>query len=77
MLAAGSIAELVPPQRLAADWGLATMTYAVMQAVIAAGFSSLYHLTGSFLLLFGIGGASLLISSALVFATMRARADAA
>ncbi len=76
MLAAGSIAELVPAQRLAADWGLATMAYAVSQAVIAAGFSSLFHATGSFLLLFGIAGVSLTMCAGLVFAAWRAQAAA-
>ncbi len=76
MLAAGSIAELVPASRLAADWGLATMSYAVMQAVIAAAFSSLFRATGSFLLLFGIAGFSLLLCAALVFAAARARVSA-
>jgi len=68
MLTSGALAGLVPPDRLAANWGLATMAYAVMQALVAAGFSSLFHLTGSYLLLFAIGTAASLASAALVFA---------
>ena len=71
MLAAGAIAGLVPANRLAADWGLATMTYAVMQALSAAGFSQLFHATNSFLLLFGIGAVALVGSMALVIGAAR------
>jgi predicted MFS family arabinose efflux permease len=71
MLAAGAIAGLVPAHRLAADWGIATMTYAVAQALTAAGFSNLFHVTGSYKLLFFIGAASMLVSVVLV--TMAAR----
>ncbi|HUW80279.1 MAG TPA: YbfB/YjiJ family MFS transporter, partial [Acidocella sp.] len=71
MLAAGAIAGLVPAGRLAADWGFATMAYAVMQTLTAAGFSSLFHATGSFLLLFAIGTASLLFSAGLVLMAAR------
>ncbi len=72
MLAAGAIAGLVPPNRLAADWGAATMAYAVMQALTAAGFSHLFHATDSFLLLFGIGTVALVGSAGLVIAAARA-----
>jgi predicted MFS family arabinose efflux permease len=71
MLAAGAIAGLVPANRLAADWGFATMAYAVMQALVAAGFSHLFHATGSFSLLFGIGAVALLGSMALVIVAAR------
>jgi MFS family permease len=71
MLAAGAIATLVPAERLAADWGLATMIYAVAQAAIGAGFSALFHVTGSFDLLFGIGAIALLACALLVFAVAR------
>jgi predicted MFS family arabinose efflux permease len=67
MLAAGAIAGLVPAHRLAADWGLATMAYAVMQALTAAAFSNLFHITQSFLLLCGIGAAATLLCAGLVF----------
>jgi len=66
MLAAGAIAGLVPANRLAASWGMATMSYAVMQAITAAAFSNLFHATGSFLLLFGIGAVAVLASAVLV-----------
>lgn len=66
MLAAGAIATLVPPDRLAADWGLATMAYAVIQAATAAAFSTLFHATGSFRLLFAIGAVSLVLCAGLV-----------
>ena len=55
VLTSGALATMVPPSRLAATWGLATMSYAVMQAGSAAGFSTLFHITGSYRLLFGIG----------------------
>jgi MFS family permease len=73
MLAAGSLAELVPPGRLAADWGLATMSYAVMQALVAAGFSTLFHATGNYLILFGIAGVSLVVCSGFVMAAQLVR----
>ncbi len=62
MLAAGAIAGLVPAHRLAADWGVATMAYAVAQALTAAGFSNLFHLTGSYALLFIIGALAMVVS---------------
>jgi predicted MFS family arabinose efflux permease len=68
MLAAGAIAGLVPANRLAAEWGFATMAYAVSQALTAALFSNLFHLTGSFLLLFAIGAVSLAVCVVLVAA---------
>jgi len=68
MLAAGAIAGLVPANRLAAEWGFATMAYAVSQAVTAAAFSNLFHATGSFLLLFAIGAVSLAVCVVLVVA---------
>ncbi|OYV26577.1 MAG: hypothetical protein B7X08_01400 [Acidocella sp. 20-63-7] len=77
MLAAGAIAGLSAPGRLAANWGAATMAYAVMQAAIAAGFSSLYHATGSFLLLFTIGSVCLVACVGLLVAAMRAAKEAA
>lgn len=77
MLAAGAIAGMVRPERLAADWGIATMAYAVMQALTAAGFSHLFHVTGSFLLLFGIGVVALVGSAGLVVGAARAKKEAA
>jgi predicted MFS family arabinose efflux permease len=71
-LTSGALAVMVPPARVAATWGLATMAYAVMQAATAAGFSALFHATGSYRLLFAIGaiatfitGISVLVSRSL------------
>jgi MFS family permease len=66
MLASGALAGMVPTNRLAANWGLATMVYAVMQTLVAAGFSTLYHATGRFSPLFAIGATALLICAGLV-----------
>jgi len=78
MLAAGAIAGLVPSHRLAAEWGVATMSYAVMQALTAAGFSHLYHVTDNFYLLFAIGAVCMLGCGLLVLAAARsARAASA
>jgi predicted MFS family arabinose efflux permease len=68
LLTSGAIAHLVHPSRLAANWGLATMTYAVCQAGVAALFSSLFHATGSYQLLFGIGAVAAFGSALIVFA---------
>ena len=68
---AWAIAGMVLPERLAADWGIATMAYAVMQALTAAGFSNLFHATGSFLLLFAIGAFSMVICGGLVLVAVR------
>jgi predicted MFS family arabinose efflux permease len=71
MLAAGAIAGLVPTHRLAADWGVATMAYAVAQALTAAGFSNLFHVTGSYPLLFFIGTVAMVVSVVLVTVAAR------
>jgi MFS family permease len=68
LLTSGAIAHLVDPSRLAANWGLATMIYAVCQACVAAFFSSLFHATGSYQLLFGIGAVAAFVSALFVFA---------
>jgi predicted MFS family arabinose efflux permease len=70
MLTSGAISGLVPPARLAATWGLATITYALTQALCAAAFTTLFHATGSFLVLFMIAtmaaaGASLCVFGAI------------
>jgi len=75
MLTSGALAGLVSADRLAASWGLATMAYAVMQAAVAAGFSTLFHATGSYLLLFAIGTAASFASAAVVFAARYAARD--
>jgi predicted MFS family arabinose efflux permease len=66
MLTSGALAGMVAASRLAATWGLATMTYAICQAAVAAGFSTLFHATGSYLLLFIIGSAAALVSAGFV-----------
>ncbi len=71
LLTSGAIASLVEPSKLAANWGLATMTYAVFQAGTAAAFSTLFHATGSYQLLFGIGTVAALTSGIFVFAAER------
>jgi len=71
LLTSGAIAHLVDPSRLAANWGLATMVYAVCQALVAALFSSLFHATGSYQLLFGIGAVAAFVSAFFVFAAER------
>jgi predicted MFS family arabinose efflux permease len=72
LLAAGALAGLVPADRLAASWGLATMLYAIAQAGAAAAFSALFHATGSFALLFAIAAATLALCTALILAAARA-----
>ncbi len=71
MLVAGAIAGMVPAARLSGDWGLATMVYAVMQAVVAAFFSHLFHATGSYGLLFGIGTMAMAASALLILLAAR------
>ncbi len=71
LLTSGAIASLVAPNRLAANWGLATMSYAVMQAVSAAAFSSLFHATENYEILFGIGTVATFISAIFVLLSER------
>jgi predicted MFS family arabinose efflux permease len=71
MLTSGAISGLVAPTRLAATWGLATITYALTQALCAAGFTTLFHATGSFLVLFVIAALAAAMASACVFAASR------
>jgi MFS family permease len=77
VLTSGAVAQMVPPNRLAATWGLATMAYAVMQAVAAAGFSSLFHLTGSYRLLFAIGAVATFVTGSCVLVARRLQTDRA
>jgi predicted MFS family arabinose efflux permease len=71
MLTSGALSGLVPAGRLAATWGAATITYALAQALAAAGFSQLFHATGSFVLLFAIGTAAALVSGVCVLGASR------
>lgn len=66
MLVSAAIAGMVPASRLPGDWGLATMIYAVTQAVVAALFSHLFHITDSYALLFGIGTVAIFIATLLI-----------
>jgi hypothetical protein len=45
----------------------------VMQALVAAGFSTLFHATGNYLILFGIAGVSLVVCSGFVMAAQLVR----
>jgi len=76
MLTSGALSGLVPANRLAATWGAATITYALAQTLAAAGFSQLFHATGSFLLLFAIGTGGAVVSGICVVATGRVRPEA-
>jgi predicted MFS family arabinose efflux permease len=74
MLTSGALSGLVPPNRMAATWGMATIVYGLMQALCAAGFSTLFHLTNSFSLLFAIATIAAAAASVCVFAANRAAA---
>jgi len=63
MLTSGALSGMVPGPRLAATWGLATITYAVMQAACAAGFTTLFHATGSYLVLFAVAGSAAMVAA--------------
>jgi predicted MFS family arabinose efflux permease len=71
MLTSGALSGLVPAGRMAATWGLATIVYGVMQALCAAGFSQLFHATGSFLILFAIATAGAAGAAACTLAAAR------
>jgi MFS family permease len=72
MLGAGALAGLVPYNRLAAAWGTATMSYAVVQALSAAMYSTLFHVSGSFVLLYGMGAGALLVCTGLLWTAGKA-----
>jgi predicted MFS family arabinose efflux permease len=73
MLTSGAISGMVPQGRLAATWGLATITYAVMQAGCAAGFTTLFRATGSFLVLFAVAGGATMVAAGCVVGVSRAK----
>jgi MFS family permease len=75
VLTSGALAGLLPVERLAATWGLATLSYSVMQAVSAAGFSSLFHATGDYRLLYAIAALATLTAGTLVAASLRFEAN--
>ncbi len=66
MLVVGAIAGIVPSDRLAADWGLATMVYAITQVSGAAGLSDLFRATGSYGVLFGVGTGAMVLGGVLI-----------
>jgi predicted MFS family arabinose efflux permease len=68
VLTSGALAGLLPPARLSSTWGLATLSYSTLQAVSAAGFSTLFHATGSYRLLYAIAAAATFCAGALVAA---------
>lgn len=67
VLTSGRLAELVPPFRMGANWGAATLVYSGTQAATAAGFSALFRATGAYAPLFGIAVAALLGAALLTF----------
>lgn len=77
VLTSGALAVMVPANRLAATWGLATMAYAVMQAACAAGFSSLFHMTGSYRLLFAVGAVATFLTGICVLVSRRLQQEQA
>ena len=72
VLTSGRVAELVPPARMGASWGAATLVYSVTQAASGAAFSALFRATGAYAMLFGIAAAALLIAGLLTLRMARA-----
>jgi MFS family permease len=68
VLTSGALAGLLPAERLAGTWGLATLSYSALQAISAAGFSALFHATASFDLLYAIAAAASLAAGGCVAA---------
>jgi MFS family permease len=66
VLTSGALAGLLPASRLASTWGLATLSYSTLQAVSAAGFSTLFHATGDYQVLYAIAAAASGCAGALV-----------
>ena len=62
-LAAGSVSELVPTSRQQQFWGWATLAFAILQALAGYGFSALYAAGGSYLPLFALGAAALVVAA--------------
>ena len=59
-LVLGRVQELAAPDQARAAWGMATIAFAVGQAVGAYGLSWLFAGTGDYSLLFGLGAAAIL-----------------
>lgn len=66
MLVSGRLAELLKPEQLRFFWGLATLLFAVSQAVSAYGLSGLYHANGTYLPGFAISATALGIATVLL-----------
>jgi len=71
VLTSGALAGLLPASRLASTWGLATLSYSTLQAVSAAGFSTLFHATGDYRLLYAIAAGATLCAGVLVAVARR------
>lgn len=67
-LVSGRVAELLPAERQRQAWAWLTISFAVAQGADAYAMSFLFARTGSYHLLFAIGGASLAIATALAAA---------
>ncbi|OYV52928.1 MAG: hypothetical protein B7Z78_04405 [Rhodospirillales bacterium 20-60-12] len=66
VLTSGMVAERVPAAAMGSVWGAATLTYAIVQAGSAAGFSALFRATGLYTPLFGTGAVALLVGAFIV-----------
>jgi len=76
VLTSGALAGLLPAERLASTWGLATLSYSALQAFSAAGFSTLFHATGNYSLLYTIAAGASFTAALLVTGAARYAAAA-
>lgn len=73
-LMSGRMLELLPPEDARRAWSWLTVTFAVAQAVAGYGLTYLFGLSGSYRLLFAIGGSSLALATVLaVISLLRGR----
>lgn len=70
MLVSGRLAELVRTELLRFFWGLATLLFAVSQAVSAYSLSGLYRAAGTYLSGFAVSTAALVVATALLIITV-------
>jgi predicted MFS family arabinose efflux permease len=61
-LVLGRVHELAPPEQTRAAWSLATIAFAVGQAIGAYGLSWLFASTADYSLLFELGAAAILLA---------------
>jgi predicted MFS family arabinose efflux permease len=66
VLTSGALAGLLPVERLSSTWGLATLSFSALQAASAAGFSTLFHATGNYQLLYAIAAVATFAAGAFV-----------